>query len=135
MTTISGIHAREVLDSRGHPTVEAEVRLSDGSTGSAMVPSGASTGTYEAAERRDADQARFNGRGVRKAVSAVQDELSPALAGKSPFDQASVDETMVALDGTPQQVPPRGQRHPRRIHGRGQGSQRIPQPSSVPVPS
>ena len=101
MTTISAIHAREVLDSRGHPTVEAEVRLTDGSTGNAMVPSGASTGTYEAAERRDADQARFNGRGVQKAVAAIQDELAPALAGKSPFDQASADETMVALDGTP----------------------------------
>ena len=101
MTTIVAIHSREVLDSRGHPTVEAEVRLSDGATGGAMVPSGASTGTFEAMERRDGDQARFYGRGVLNAVAAVQDELAPALSGKSPFDQAAIDEAMLALDGTP----------------------------------
>ena len=101
MTTIVDIHSREVLDSRGHPTVEAEVRLSDGATGGAMVPSGASTGTFEAMERRDGDQARFYGRGVLNAVVAVQDELAPALSGKSPFDQAAIDEAMVTLDGTP----------------------------------
>ena len=100
MTTISDIRAREVLDSRGHPTVEADVRLSDGSTGNAMVPSGASTGTYEAMERRDADETRFNGRGVLKAVAAVRDELAPALTGKSALDQVAIDEAMVALDGT-----------------------------------
>ena len=82
MTTISDIQAREVLDSRGHPTVEADVRLSDGATGNAMVPSGASTGTYEAMERRDNDEARFNGRGVLKAAGAVRNELAPALVGK-----------------------------------------------------
>ena len=101
MTTISAINAREVLDSRGHPTVEAEVRLSDGSAGHAMVPSGASTGTYEAVERRDADESRFNGRGVLKAVAAVRDEITPTLLGKSPFDQSAIDDAMVALDGTP----------------------------------
>ena len=101
MTTISDIQAREVLDSRGHPTVEADVRLSDSATGHAMVPSGASTGTYEAMERRDNDEARFNGRGVLKAAGAVRNELAPALVGKSPFDQATIDEVMVALDGTP----------------------------------
>ncbi len=100
MTTIAAVHAREVLDSRGHPTVEAEVRLSDGVTGSAMVPSGASTGTYEAVERRDADEARFNGRGVLRAVNAVRDELFPALLGRSPYDQETIDGAMVALDGT-----------------------------------
>ena len=99
--TIVAIHSREVLDSRGHPTVEAEVRLSDGSSGSAMVPSGASTGTYEAVERRDGDQSRFDGRGVLDAVGAVRADLAPALVGKSPFDQAAIDEAMVALDGTP----------------------------------
>ena len=101
MTTIVAVHAREALDSRGHPTVEAEVRLSDGSIGSAMVPSGASTGAYEAVERRDGDPARFNGRGVLDAVAAVRDELGPALAGRSPFDQAGIDGDLVALDGTP----------------------------------
>ena len=101
MTTISAISAREVLDSRGHPTVEAEVRLSDGSAGHAMVPSGASTGTYEAVERRDADESRFNGRGVLKAVAAVRDEITPTLLGKSPFDQSAIDGAMVSLDGTP----------------------------------
>ena len=101
MTTISTIHAREVLDSRGHPTVEAEVSLSDGSAGNAMVPSGASTGTYEAVERRDNDPSRFNGRGVLNAVAAVNDELAPTLAGKSALDQSAIDETMIALDGTP----------------------------------
>ena len=101
MTTISDIQAREVLDSRGHPTVEADVRLSDSATGHAMVPSGASTGTYEAMERRDNDEARFNGRGVLKAAGAVRTALAPALVGKSPFDQAAIDAVMVALDGTP----------------------------------
>ena len=98
--TISGIHARQILDSRGNPTVEADVVLSDGTLGRAAVPSGASTGAYEALELRDADASVYGGKGVLKAVSNVNDEIAPALLGRSPFDQADIDERMIALDGT-----------------------------------
>ncbi len=98
--TITGIHAHEALDSRGNPTVEAEVRLSNGVRAHALVPSGASTGTYEALELRDKDPGRFHGRGVQQAVRNVNDVIAPALLGMSPLDQASVDQRMLELDGT-----------------------------------
>ena len=98
---ISEVKAREVLDSRGNPTVEAEVLLSDGSIGLAMVPSGASTGAYEALELRDGDTARYNGKGVLKAVNNIESVISPALKGVSPFDQSDVDRRLLELDGTP----------------------------------
>jgi enolase len=101
MTTIASIHGREVLDSRGNPTVEVEVRLTNGIVGRAIVPSGASTGEHEAHELRDGDKARFGGKGVLKAVAAVNEKLSEALKGMSVFAQKSIDETMIALDGTP----------------------------------
>ena len=97
---IEGLRAREILDSRGNPTIEVEVKLSDGSTGRASVPSGASTGAYEAVELRDGDKARFGGWGVLKAVANVNEKIAPAVIGMSALEQAAIDERMVALDGT-----------------------------------
>ena len=98
--TIAGIRGREVLDSRGNPTVEAEVGLSNGVTCRAAVPSGASTGTHEAVELRDGDPNRYRGNGVSKAVGNVNKVIGPALLGHSPLDQAAVDQMMRDLDGT-----------------------------------
>jgi len=100
MSLIEDIYAREVLDSRGLPTVEVEVYLADGSMGRAIVPSGASTGTHEALELRDNDKKRFAGKGVQKAVTNVIDRILPELEGMDALDQTSVDRTMLALDGT-----------------------------------
>ena len=101
MTEIVEIKAREILDSRGNPTVEADVFLSDGSFGRAAVPSGASTGENEAVELRDGDKSRYLGKGVLKAVANVQNEIEPALLGFDATDQATLDKKMIALDGTP----------------------------------
>jgi enolase len=101
MVTIADIRARQVLDSRGNPTVEADALLSDGSLGHAAVPSGASTGTHEAVELRDGDRSRYGGKGVLKAVGHVRDTLAPALRGLSPFDQEAIDRQLRELDGTP----------------------------------
>jgi enolase len=96
---IARIHAREILDSRGNPTVEVELHLESGAHGSAAVPSGASTGAHEAVERRDGDKRRFGGKGVLQAVAAVNDEIASALTGKSVDDQRAIDEQLIALDG------------------------------------
>ncbi|MDB4949449.1 MAG: Enolase [Gemmatimonadetes bacterium] len=101
MATIADIRAREVLDSRGNPTVEAEVLLSSGAIGRAIVPSGASTGEHEAVELRDGDKKRYEGKGVRRAVAFVRDEILPELHGADAYDQVGVDRAMIALDGTP----------------------------------
>ena len=101
MTEIAQILAREVLDSRGNPTVEAEVHLAGGSRGRAAVPSGASTGEHEAIELRDGDKKRYLGKGVLKAVQNVMDTLAPALVGMDAADQYAVDQKMLELDGTP----------------------------------
>ncbi len=101
MTAIIDIIGREVLDSRGNPTVEVEVTLADGSRGRAAVPSGASTGAHEAVELRDGDKRRYLGKGVRKAVDAVEGEIYDAVAGLDAEAQAKIDETLIALDGTP----------------------------------
>ena len=101
MTTIIDITAREILDSRGNPTVEVDVVLEDGSMGRAAVPSGASTGAHEAVELRDGDKARYLGKGVTKAVAAVNGELFDALAGMEAEDQIAIDQAMIELDGTP----------------------------------
>jgi len=101
MTAITDIIGREILDSRGNPTVEVDVILEDGSKGRAAVPSGASTGTHEAVELRDGDKARYDGKGVRKAVDAVNGEIYDALGGMDAEAQAKIDETLIALDGTP----------------------------------
>ncbi len=100
MTTIAKVHAREILDSRGNPTLEAEVTLADGSFGRAMVPSGASTGTKEAVELRDGDRTRYLGKGVRKAVENVNTTIARALEGFDATDQAGLDRRLVDLDGT-----------------------------------
>jgi enolase len=100
MTTISKIHAREILDSRGNPTLEAEVTLSDGSVGRAMVPSGASTGSKEAVELRDGDKTRYQGKGVRKAVGHVNTTIAEALKGFDGNDQKGLDARLINLDGT-----------------------------------
>ena len=100
MTTIAKIHAREILDSRGNPTLEAEVTLADGSFGRAMVPSGASTGTKEAVELRDGDKSRYLGKGVRKAVANVNTTIAEALKGFDGADQAGLDAKLINLDGT-----------------------------------
>lgn len=100
MTTISKIHAREILDSRGNPTLEAEVTLSDGSFGRAMVPSGASTGSKEAVELRDGDKTRYLGKGVKKAVANVNTTIADALKGFDANDQKGLDSRLVNLDGT-----------------------------------
>ena len=101
MALIDAIHAREILDSRGNPTVEVEVLLSDGQIGRAAVPSGASTGEHEAVELRDGDKGRYLGKGVQKAVDAVLDQIAPALIGFDATDQRSIDQAMIDLDGTP----------------------------------
>ena len=101
MTAIINIIGREILDSRGNPTVEVDVLLEDGSLGRAAVPSGASTGAHEAVELRDGDKARYGGKGVRKAVDAVNGEIFDAIGGMDAEEQAKIDETMIALDGTP----------------------------------
>ena len=101
MTAITDIIGREILDSRGNPTVEVDVILEDGSKGRAAVPSGASTGAHEAVELRDGDKKRYGGKGVRKAVDAVNGEIFDALGGMDAEAQAKIDETLIALDGTP----------------------------------
>ncbi|HTA74799.1 MAG TPA: phosphopyruvate hydratase [Gemmatimonadaceae bacterium] len=100
MSTISDVTAREILDSRGNPTVEADVTLLSGTTGRAAVPSGASTGEHEAVELRDGDQHRYGGKGVQKALRHVIETIGPAIAGLSAIDQLLVDQTMLDLDGT-----------------------------------
>ncbi|GAA1354302.1 phosphopyruvate hydratase [Falsarthrobacter nasiphocae] len=100
MATIDAIHAREILDSRGNPTVEVEVLLDDNSFGRAAVPSGASTGAFEANEKRDGDKKRFGGKGVQDAVTNVVEKIQPVLIGYDATDQRLIDQTMIELDGT-----------------------------------
>jgi enolase len=100
MVTIEEIHAREILDSRGNPTVEAEVFLSNGISGRAAVPSGASTGEHEAVELRDGDDQRYLGKGVLEAAANVEEVIAPAIRGMDPLDQIGVDRAMIELDGT-----------------------------------
>ena len=101
MSTIVDIHAREILDSRGNPTVEVDVVLEDGTMGRAAVPSGASTGAHEAVERRDGDKSRYMGKGVLEAVAAVNGELAEELVGYDATEQVAIDRTMIEIDGTP----------------------------------
>src|SRR6266851_9856866 len=100
MTEIAQLRSREIIDSRGNPTVEVDVLLSDGSFGRAAVPSGASTGAHEAVELRDGDAKRYGGKGVRKAVDAVNGEIFDALSGFDAADQVAIDRHLVELDGT-----------------------------------
>jgi enolase len=98
---IDAIYAREILDSRGNPTVEVEVQLEDGTQARAAVPSGASTGAFEASELRDGDKKRYLGKGVLNAVKFVNDEIAPEIEGYDSQDQRTIDAAMIALDGTP----------------------------------
>ncbi|MBA4355932.1 MAG: phosphopyruvate hydratase, partial [Novosphingobium sp.] len=100
MTAIIDIHAREILDSRGNPTVEVDILLEDGSFGRAAVPSGASTGAHEAVELRDGDKSRYLGKGVTKAVTAVNSDIAEAILGMDAEDQRDIDLAMIELDGT-----------------------------------
>src|SRR6187551_3713426 len=100
MATIRSVHAREILDSRGNPTLEAEITLADGSFGRALVPSGASTGTKEAVELRDGDKTRYLGKGVLKAVGNVNGQIAEMLRGFDALDQQGLDRRLIDLDGT-----------------------------------
>ncbi|MEM6374989.1 MAG: hypothetical protein AAF686_02035, partial [Pseudomonadota bacterium] len=101
MSLIADIHAREILDSRGNPTVEVDITLEDGTMGRAAVPSGASTGAHEAVEKRDGDVTRYKGKGVTEAVASVNGEIAEALLGFDATEQVALDEAMIELDGTP----------------------------------
>src|SRR5437879_10605951 len=101
MSTVISVHAREILDSRGNPTVETDVTLASGAVGTAAVPSGASTGEHEAVELRDGDPKRFGGKGVLEAVKNVNEVIGPRLEGLSAEDQIAIDYAMLDLDGTP----------------------------------
>jgi enolase len=101
MSTIIDIHAREILDSRGNPTIEVDVHLDSGAMGRAAVPSGASTGAHEAVERRDGDKSRYSGKGVLEAVAAVNGEIAEELVGFDATEQVGIDRTMIEMDGTP----------------------------------
>ncbi len=101
MTSFLDIHAREIIDSRGNPTVEVDILLEDGSFGRAAVPSGASTGAYEAVEKRDGDKARYKGKGVQQAIDFVNGEIADAIIDLDAEDQEEIDASMIALDGTP----------------------------------
>ena len=131
MTAIIDIIGREILDSRGNPTVEVDVMLEDGSMGRAAVPSGASTGAHEAVELRDGDKKRYGGKGVRKAVDAVNGEIFDALGGMDAEAQAKIDETHDRARRHAEQRPARRQRHPRRLARRRQGRGRSP--SAMPL--
>src|SRR5256885_8400289 len=98
---LQSIHAREILDSRGNPTLEVEIVLEDGATGRAAVPSGASTGAHEAVELRDGDKKRYLGKGTTKAVANVNDTIAPAILGEDACDQTAIDRLLLDLDGTP----------------------------------
>src|SRR2546423_7292869 len=100
-TSIARINAREILDSRGNPTVEVDVHLESGAMGRAAAPSGASTGEHEAWELRDGDKKRYGGKGVGKAVRGVMEKIAPAIAGWDALEKAKIDEKLIALGGTP----------------------------------
>ena len=124
MTAIVDIIGREILDSRGNPTVEVDVVLEDGSMGRAAVPSGASTGAHEAVELRDGDKARYLGKGVLKAVDAVNGEIFDALGGMDAEDQVADRRGHDRARRHAEQEPARRQRHPRRVAGGRQGRRR-----------
>src|ERR1700756_4159276 len=101
LTIISELRARQVLDSRGNPTIEVDAELTGGAVGRAIVPSGASTGEHEAWELRDGDKSRFGGKGVKKAVANVNNKIAPVLKGWDAHNQAKIDKKLIELDGTP----------------------------------
>ena len=118
MSVIIDVYGREVLDSRGNPTVEVEVVLEDGAFGRAAVPSGASTGAFEAVELRDCDKSRYLGKGTLDAVAHVNDEIADVLIGLEAEDQRMVDAVMIEADGTENKGALWRERHPGRVSGR-----------------
>ena len=134
MAFIEAVGAREILDSRGNPTVEVEVLLDDGTVARAAVPSGASTGAFEAYELRDGDSDRYLGKGVQKAVDAVSTSSARRIEDLDASDQRLVDAALIEADGTDEQGPPRRQRHPRREPRRREGRRRLGRPAAVPLP-
>lgn len=133
MSDILDVYGREVLDSRGNPTVEVEVVLEDGSFGRAMVPSGASTGAFEACELRDGDKGRYLGKGVSQAVEHVNNECANAVVGLDAFDQRAVDAALIAADGTPNKTKLGANAIPGRVAGRCPRRCRVGGPVAVPV--
>ncbi len=125
MSTIVKVSGIEILDSRGNPTVEAEVFLADGSTGRAAVPSGASTGEHEAVELRDDEKNRYQGKGTRKAVANINGPIATALHGHDATLQAKIDQLMIDARRHAEQRQPRRERDPRRLHGGGARGRRI----------
>ena len=124
MALVDVVIAREILDSRGNPTVEVEVVLDDETVARAAVPSGASTGAFEAYELRDGDKARYGGKGVEKAVAAVEDVLGPAIEGFEATDQRAIDAVLIAADGTDNKSQARRERDPRGVAGGREGGGR-----------
>ena len=133
MPIIEQVGAREILDSRGNPTVEVEVALIDGTFARAAVPSGASTGEHEAVELRDGGD-RYGGKGVKKAVQAVLDEIAPAVIGLNADDQRLVDQALLDLDGTPDKSRLGANAILGRLAGGGQGRRRFGRAAAVPLP-
>ena len=131
MSAIAEVRAREILDSRGNPTVEVDVVLEGGSMGRAAVPSGASTGAHEAVEKRDGDKKRYGGKGVLKAVDAVNGEIFDPLSGVDAEDQRRIDRAADRARRHAEQVPARRQRHPRRLARRGQGGGEESRPAAL----
>ena len=133
MSSIVDIVAREILDSRGNPTVEADVLLESGAMGRAAVPSGASTGSREAIELRDGDARRYGGKGVLKAVESVNTEISEAIVGLDASEQAFIDKTLIDLDGTENKSRLGANAHAGGVDGGGQGRGRGVRPAAVPL--
>ncbi len=131
MSKIVKVIGREIIDSRGNPTVEAEVHLEGGFVGMAAAPSGASTGSREALELRDGDKSRFLGKGVTKAVAAVNGPIAQAILGKDAKDQAGIDKIMIDLDGTENKSELRCERYPGRFSGERQSSCCVQRPAAV----
>ena len=143
MTLIETVVGRQILDSRGNPTVEVEIQLSGGAAGRAAVPSGASTGVHEAVELRDGDKSKYGGKGVLKAVDNVNTVLAQNLKGADAFDQAAIDQIMLELDGTPNKSNLGKQHRLPGVHGhagrcpllcrrRPLGNRNLPRPQGCP---
>ena len=135
MSVIIDVFGREVLDSRGNPTVEVEVVLEDGAFGRAAVPSGASTGAFEAVELRDCDKNRYMGKGTQDAVIHVNEEIAEALVGLEADDQRAIDGIMIEIDGTDNKGSLRSERHSGRVAGLREGCRRIRRAAAVQVRS
>ena len=133
MAVIESVYARQILDSRGNPTVQVVLDTEDGAQGLGLVPSGASTGEAEAWERRDGDKSVYGGKGVLNAVKAVNEVIAPKVIGMDAADQRALDDLMIELDGTPNQGQAGRQRHPGRLPGCSVRFRRVRRPAAVPL--